>query len=240
MCQHKNYLDKYCYKCNIQFCSKCEIYKEHSSHGFKSIKKIITKEKIEKIKSIVNDDKNYLKKYIFDFIKEHMNKFPKNKHLYITNSLIKPYINSMKIFFHFCDNILLNYDVEYPNYYQQYNLNKFLPFFTEKTFLRDLNEKKLERIFKYINGNFLSQKKEENLLTKDCLSFSNNYILNSLVIDNEIIVLVFEDKINEIKIYNYKTNNLISTIDTKFPDLENQYSGNLLLKQINKDIFAII
>ena len=90
-----------------------------------------------------------------------MKKKKKNKHLYITNNLIKLYINSMKIFFHFCDNILLNYDVEYPNYYQQYNLNQFFPFFTEKTFLRDLNEKKLERIFKYINNNFLSKKKRK-------------------------------------------------------------------------------
>ena len=160
--EHNNIYDKYCYKCHVQFCSKCEIYNQHSSHNLKTIKKIITSEKIEKAKEVLEYNKNYLKKYIFDFMKEYINKIQKNRHYYITNDLIKPYINSMKNFFHFCDCILLNYDIEYPNYYQQCNLNKLLYYLNEKTTLLNLNEPKLERIFKYTNNNFIKKKQENN------------------------------------------------------------------------------
>ena len=235
--EHNNYLDRYCYKCHIQFCSKCEISKEHFAHGVKQIKKIITTEKIEKAKNVLNDDKEYFKKYIFDFIKEYLDKFPKNKHFHITNDLMKPYINSMKTFFHICDNFLLNYDVEYPDYYQQYNLYKFLPLFKEKLPLHDLKEKKLERMFKFNNNNFLPQKIEDIILKKS-LDFPSDF--KSVVIDDEIIVVLEKDNLNAIKVYNYKTNNLVSTIEPSFPNLNQISYWKSKLKKINKDIFAII
>ena len=41
-----------------------------------------------------------------------------NKYKYVINKLLIPYINNMKSFFHFCDCVITNYDVDYPNYYQ--------------------------------------------------------------------------------------------------------------------------
>ena len=237
--EHNNFLDKYCYKCHIQFCSKCEIYNQHSSHRLKTIKKIITLEKIEKAKNVLDENKNYLKKYIFDFINEYINKFPKNRHYYIINNLIKPYINYMKIFFHFCDCVLFNYDIEYPNYYQQCNLNNLLYHLKEKKSLLNLNEPKLEKIFKYNNNNFLIKKEEiNNLISNDCLYFPNDKIKRTLLINDEVIVISFKNNINVLKLYNYKNNNLISTIETNFTDIEP--SDKIKLKQINKDIFAVI
>ena len=52
----------------------------------------------------------------------YINKFPKDEHFDIINNLIKPYINNMKNFFLFCDCVLLNYDIEYPNHYQHCNI----------------------------------------------------------------------------------------------------------------------
>ena len=237
---HNNFFDKYCYNCHTQFCSKCEIYNQHSSHIIKTIKKIITLETIEKAKEILNYNKKYFKKYICDFYKEHINKIQKNKHYYITNDLVKPYINSMKNFFYFCDLILLNYDLEYPNYYQQCNLNKLVYYLKKESTLINLNEPKLERIFKFSNNNFIMKNTEieNNLISKEILDFSPDKISEAIIIDDEFIVIAFQNIINTLKIYNYKNKNLISIIKNIFNDIEP--SDIIKLKYINKDIFAVI
>ena len=74
--------------------------------------------------------------------------------------MLKPYIQEMKTFFHFCDCVLLNYDVEYPDYYQQFNFKNLLNILNEKTTLKDLKEPKLERLFKYKNNNFITNNKK--------------------------------------------------------------------------------
>ena len=168
---HNNYLNKYCYRCHIQFCSKCEISNQHSSHEIKIIKKIFTPEKIDKAKKILESYKNYFNTYIFDFMDKHLNKFQKSRHYYIINNLIKKYIEEMKIFFHFYDCLLLNYDIENPNYYQQINLHNFILRLRDKPYLLNLNEQKLERIFKYFNNNFLVPK----------IKYSNDLIINDKI-----------------------------------------------------------
>lgn len=61
-------------------------------------------------KNKIDDYKKELKNYINSFLKEKINKYPKNKHDYIKNNLIEPYIAKMKTFFLLAENILLNYD----------------------------------------------------------------------------------------------------------------------------------
>jgi hypothetical protein len=124
---HNNYLDKFCCKCHIQYCSKCEINNnQHSDHIIQRIKKIINLEKIEKGKNIIKAKKDYFKKYISDYINEKLPKIQKSRHEFTINYLMKPYVNSMKNFFLLIDNVLLNYDPEFPDYYQQKNLINFL------------------------------------------------------------------------------------------------------------------
>jgi len=233
---HNNFLDIFCYKCHIQFCSKCDENNKHISHKTKTIEKIFTKEKIEKGKKILEHYKDYLKKYIFEFMDKYINKFPKSRQYYIKNDLIKHYINDMIQFFHFYDCILLNYDIDYPNYYQQMNLNYFFKYLDDKAELTNLNEVKLERIFKYSNNNFINKKMHEvdNLIKGDSLDFSDSYIPDAIVINEEFILIEFEDNY---KLYNYKNKKYISTLDIKENNLNNY--NDFLIYQIYKDIIVI-
>ena len=237
--KHNNYLDIFCYNCHIQFCSKCEEYNQHISHTIKNIKQKISLEKVENAKKILESNKQYLEKYISDFMNGYIKNFPKSRHYFITNNLIKPYINDMKIFFQFCECVLLNYDVFYPNYYQQSNLNKLLYYLSEKSTLLDLKERKLEKIFKYKNNNFINKKlaiENNNLEIKITLSFFPKKILKSLVLDDDLILIAFRDNLNTLQVYNYRNKQFISEIKTN----TDNSSYNIKLKQINKDIFAII
>ena len=236
---HNTLLDKFCYKCHIQFCTKCEKNKKHLSHKTKIIEKIITKEKIEKGKKTLEYYKDYFKKYIFKFMDEYINKFPKSKQYDIKNFLMKQYINDMSQFFHFYDCILLNYDIDYPNYYQQMNLHYFLKFLFEKVELNNLNEKKIERIFKYSNNNFINKKMNEvdNLIKYDELDLSNVY--NAILINEEFILLKFSDSI---KLYNYKNKKYISTLDIKEKYLDNYfhiYNGIIVIYREKIQIFSL-
>ena len=236
---HNTLLDKFCYKCHIQFCTKCEENKKHLSHKTKIIEKIITKEKIEKGKKTLEYYKDYFKKYIFKFMDEYINKFPKSKQYDIKNFLMKQYINDMSQFFHFYDCILLNYDIDYPNYYQQMNLHYFLKFLFEKVELNNLNEKKIERIFKYSNNNFINKKMNEvdNLIKCDELDLSHVY--NAILINEEFILLKFSDSI---KLYNYKNKKYISTLDIKEKYLENFfhiYNGIIVIYREKIQIFSL-
>ena len=236
---HNTLLDKFCYKCHIQFCTKCVKNKKHLSHKTKIIEKIITKEKIEEGKKTLEYYKDYFKKYIFKFMDECINKFPKSKQYDIKNFLMKQYINDMSQFFHFYDCILLNYDIDYPNYYQQMNLHYFLKFLFEKVELNNLNEKKIERIFKYSNNNFINKKmnEEDNLIKFDELDLSDVY--NAILINEEFILLKFSDSI---KLYNYKNKKYISTLDIKEKYLDNYfhiYNGIIVIYREKIQIFSL-
>ena len=170
---------------------------------------------------------------------EYINKFPKSKQYDIKNFLMKQYINDMSQFFHFCDCILLNYDIDYPNYYQQMNLHYFLKFLFEKVELNNLNEKKIERIFKYSNNNFINKKMNEvdNLIKCDELDLSHVY--NAILINEEFILLKFSDSI---KLYNYKNKKYISTLDIKEKYLENFfhiYNGIIVIYREKIQIFSL-
>ena len=95
-------MNKYCHKCNIQFCSECEEKAIHSNHYVITLTKKFKSEKIKEVKEIIEVYKNDFKTYIRTFMQKYFNNFPKNKHIYITNDLLKNYIQDMKNFFHFC------------------------------------------------------------------------------------------------------------------------------------------
>ena len=183
---HKNFFDKYCYNCHIQFCSKCET-----------------------------------------------SKFPKNKHYFIINDLLKPYIHNMKAFFHFCDCILLNYDIEYPDYYQQINLKNLLSVLNEKTILKDFKEPKLERLFKYNNNNFIKKEKnvEDSLILLSSLNDFKDKITKALLVDDELIIIIFKDCL---KLYDYKNKTCISKLKI---DLS---ADEIKLSKISKDNIGIL
>ena len=51
---HNNYLDSFCFKCHIQYCTKYEINNNgHSEHNICRMKKMINLEKIEKAKNSI-------------------------------------------------------------------------------------------------------------------------------------------------------------------------------------------
>ena len=123
---------------------------------YKKNKKNFNSENIETVKEKIEDLKKYFKNYILSFINQNNTKFPKNKLNFINNNLLMHYIQDMRNFFHFCDCILLNYDIEYPDYYQQYNLNNLIDTLNEITTLKNLNEKNFKRLYRYRNNNFIS------------------------------------------------------------------------------------
>ena len=244
---HDSFLDKYCFKCCIQYCNKCETKKIHSDHSVASVKKLFSSEIIKKGKIKIDNCKKELKNYIITFLKEKINKYPKNMHSFLKNYLIESYFADMKIFFQFADNILLNYDVEYPDFIQQLNLQKFLSYLNKKVSLLELNEPPksegsvdakdgaiewVKLIFNFSDNNFFNKKEYKKLILKD---FTDNFeyeILKSILIDDERIVIAFKQ---DLKVYNYKHKNFIST-------LTNIYKPNskIQLSQIFKDLIAVI
>jgi len=236
--EHNNFYDKFCILCNMQFCSKCKLAENHSSHKTKNIKKITKIEKIQNAKKIIEKNKNFLKRYISEYMK--INKFK-----YVINKLLIPYINNMKYFFHFCDCVISNYDIEYPNYYQQWNLNELLYYLNEEVLI-DLKSNKPETIFDYNTNNFMNIKNlEKNILSvKDTLNFDKDKIEDVLLIDDELMLISFQNNLFDVKLYNYKTKNIISTIKASFSKTyfsESEfYFTSKELKLINKDIFAFI
>ena len=209
--KHTNFFNKFCQKCNIQFCSKCEENEIHSSHNPITITKKFKSEKIKEVKEIIEVYKNDFKTYIRTFMKNNFNKFPKNKHIYIINDLLKTYIQNMKDFFHFCDCIILNYDIEYPDYYQQTNLKDLIYVLSSNIKLKDLEEKKLERIFRYYNNNFITNNKN---IGEYFRLYSSNDLKNDIkefsFVNDDLILLRFEDCL---KLYNYKNKTYISNLD---------------------------
>lgn len=75
---HNNYLDRFCYKCHIQFCTKCEINNNlHSDHYVFRLKKMINLEKIEKYKNILKTKKKYFKNIYQIILMKNYQKFKK-------------------------------------------------------------------------------------------------------------------------------------------------------------------
>lgn len=214
--KHTNFLNKYCHKCNIQFCSECEEKAIHSNHYVITLTKKFKSEKIKEVKEIIEVYKNDFKTYIRTFMQKYFNNFPKNKHIYITNDLLKNYIQDMKNFFHFCECILLNYDIEYPDYYQQINLKDLIYVLVDNIKLKDLSEKKLERLFRYYNNNFITNNTN---IGKYCRLYSSDNLKSVIkaysFVEDDLILLLFDDCL---KLYNYKNKTCISKIDTNFSD----------------------
>ena len=210
---HDNYLDKFCFKCHMQFCTKCEINNnQHSDHCIFRVKKILFLPKIEKAKYSIQTKKDYFKKYISDYINEKLPKIQKSRHDFIINNLMKPYINSMKNFFLFCDNALLNYDPEFPDYYQQKNLINFLELLDNLSSLINLKKTKFESILIYSNNNFIN-KNNNNAIIIDLINLSNDKISeisDALFLDDEFIVLAFKNI--SLKIYDYQKKKLYNKI----------------------------
>ena len=92
-----------------------------------------------------------------------------------------PYINSMKNFFLFCDNLLLNYDPKL--------LNNASP-------LINLKEAKFESILIYSNNNFINNNNNDGgMVVSDLIDFSNDKISeisDALFMDDEFIIVAFD------------------------------------------------
>ena len=166
--------------------------------------------------------------------------------------MIKQYIENMEIFFKFGENILSNYDVEYPSFYQQLNLKTFLGYLKEDVSLKEFDEPPqkeddddesvinakdgastwVELIFDYSYNNFIFNKKYKKLKLKYFKDNFDNKILNTIAIDDERIIIAFKESL---KVYDFKNKNVIST-------LNNLYSpgSKFILSPIIKDLFAVI
>ena len=140
-------LDKFCYKCHKQFCSKCDMNNHLTCYPIKPIKKIITKEILEEVKKEIQKFKEDFEKYVNKFMNEYLIKQAKDTHQFIIEGLVLPYIEHMKSFFYFCECALSNYSIDFPDYYHQMNLKVILAIFKKKIDLMPLNEKYIEYIF---------------------------------------------------------------------------------------------
>ena len=204
------------------------------------MKKMINLEKIEKAKNSIKTKKDYFKKYISNYIKEklpYIKKMEKSRQNFIINNLMKPYVNSMKNFFLFGDNVLLNYDLEFPDYYQQKNLINFIELLDKTSPLIDLIETKMESILIYSNNNFINKNNE---IIYDLIDLSNDKIseiTDALFLDDKFIVLAFNNI--SLKIYNYQNKNYITTIEDNFGE-KNIKFNEIKLSQIYKSIFSVI
>ena len=148
---------------------------------------------------------------------------------------MKPYINSMKNFFLFCDNVLLNYDTEFPDYYQQKNLINLIELLDNSSSLISLTKTQLESILFYSNNNFIS-KNNNNSIVNDLIDLSNDKtseISDALFLDDEFIVLAFKNI--SLKIYDYNNKNYITAIENNFGKF-----NEIKLCQIYKSIFGVI
>ena len=225
--KHNNFLDKYCYKCHKQFCSECDMKNHIECSPIKTIQKIITKEKVEDIKKNIDECKEYFKNYINSYMSQFFINKPQDSKEIILQSLVIPYTQKMIYFFYFCECALLNYNIEFPDFYQQMNLKTILSIFNTKIELMTLNSINAEYIFNYEDNNYVSKhrvklkfKENENIA-----NLPNNE--NFFCINKETIVI---RNFDGVKIY--KNGNCIHTISRKYEKV-NFY-------KINEENFAVI
>ena len=115
---HNTFLDKFWYKCHKQFWSEYDIDSHKACSPVKTIKKLITKERLEEEKNFIIIFKENFKNYINTFIKDYLVNQTNDMHEFIADELIKPYINNMKSFFYFCEFAISNYNIDYPDFFQ--------------------------------------------------------------------------------------------------------------------------
>ena len=234
---HNIFLDRFCMKCHEQYCAKCEINnKLHSDHIIQRIKKMATIEYIDEWKDKIKEMKEYLKKYISDFFNEKLRN-QKSMNNLIINNLIKPYINTVKNFFLFCDNILLNFDPEFPDYYQQKNLIDLLEILNKELLMKNFFEQELKSINNILQTPSLENQKQEPSRLEDLINFGDDKISDALFIKNEFIILALKNI--SLKVYNYKSKNYIATIENNFGEKAIEFY-EIKLSEIDNNIFAVI
>ena len=191
---HNNFLDKFCYKCHKQFCSQCDMNSHNTCYPIKPIFKIITKERLEEVQKIIKICKEDFEKYINIFMNQYLIKLSNDSHEFIIEGLILPYIQHIKSFFIFCDCAILNYNIDYPDFYQQMNLKVILSIFKKKIDLMSLNEAYTEFIFSYEDNNYFS-KHRVNLSLSKTIDNNKSIILNTFFFNDEIMVINHYDGI---------------------------------------------
>ena len=97
-----------------------QVNNHNNCSPIKTISKEITKEKIEKIKTMIEITKEDFKKYIKSYMNEYLVNFEHDIQSAIIEALLKPYIQKMISFFHFCDCVLLNYNVEIGEHWERW------------------------------------------------------------------------------------------------------------------------
>ena len=226
-CEKNNtFLDKYCYKCHKQFCSSCDVNFHNTCYPVKDLIKIITKEKKEDIEKSIETCKKDFENYINTFMNEFLIKVENNSQEFLLEGLVMPYIQHMKSFFKFCDCAILNYDVDFPDFYQQMNLKVILSIFNKKIDLMDLNEKYFEYIFNYEDNNYFSKHRVNLTLSK---TIGKNEIINfnTFIFNNDIIITNNSDGIKIVK-----NGECIATL--------NPYNKKIEFCKINETAFAIV
>ena len=147
---------------------------------------------------MIDNTKEDFKQYIKSYINGNFTNMDEDIKLAIVEALLKPYIQKMVSFLHFCDCVLLNYNVEYPDYSQQMNLKLIFSIFNEKANLKSLNETNAELLFSYEDNNYVS-KQHKGKLTLDKIKKDYKLPLNNSFQLNEDIEDISE--YDGIKIY---------------------------------------
>ena len=224
-CQiHKTFLDKFCYKSHKQFCSRCDMDAHSNCYPIKQIMKVISKERLEEIQKIMDEYKTDFEKYINDFMKHYLTNQPNDTHQFIIESLVLPFIQNMKSFFRFCTYAILNYNVDFPDFYQQMNLKVILSIFNKKVELMELSNN-FEYIFNYQDNNYFS-KHRVKLALSETKGLNDLFVIDTFHFNNEIKVTNSNDKIRI-----YKNEECIKTL--------NKEKFKLNFYKINEDSFAI-
>ena len=225
--KHNSYLDKYCYKCHIQFCSECDMQNHIDCSPIKNIIKIITNEKFDEIKKNINEYKENFKQYIKSYMDNYFINQPDVSKEIILESLISPYIQKMIFFFHFCECLILNYNIDYPDFYQQMNLKIILSIFNKKVELMTFDSTNVENLFNYEDNNYISKNRVKLTFKETIKNINLPHNYNYFKFNNEIeIITSFEGATI------YKNGNIIHTIKRKFDDI--------IIHKINVENFAIV
>ena len=169
--------------------------------------------------------KEDLEKYINTFMNDFLIKQPNDTHQFIIEGLVLPFIQQMKSFFKYCNYAILNYNIDFPDFYQQMNLKVILSIFKKKIDLIQLNEN-FEIIFNYQDNNYFS-KHRVNLTFSPMIDNNNSIILDTSYFNKEIMVTINN---NGIKII--KNGECINTLSPK--------QKKINFYKINEDYFAIV
>ena len=223
--KHNTFLDKFCYKCHKQFCSQCDMDAHYNCYPIKHIMKVISKERLEQVKIKMEECKKDFENYINTFMDNYLPNQPNDTHQFIIESLVLPFIQNMKSFFRFCNYAILNYNVDFPDFYQQMNLKVILSIFNKKIELMELSHN-FEYIFNYQVNNYFS-KHRVNLTLSETKGLNDVIVFDTFYLNNEIKVTNNNDKIRI-----YKNGECIKTLDKQ------KYKVNFF--KINEDCFAIV